>query len=192
MSHGPLKLAFLGSGAGTNFQAVIDAVASGRLSAQIVCAISDNPSSRFLERAREANIPEHFVDPGPDSRKFPEAAQQAVYDLLTASHADVVVLAGFMRLLKDPTLSAFEGRIINIHPSLLPKYPGATAIQDAMAAGETETGATIHQVTAALDAGPIISQQVVPISPDDTLQTLRAKINAVEQEMIVDVLKNWR
>jgi formyltetrahydrofolate-dependent phosphoribosylglycinamide formyltransferase len=191
MSDPLLKLAFLGSGAGTNFQAVIDAVAEGRLAADIVCAISDNAESKFLERARTAGIPEHYVDPGADPKRFPATAQQEVYDLLTAANPDVIVLAGFMRLLKDPVISAFSGRIINIHPSLLPKYPGATAIADALAAGESETGATIHHVTADLDAGPVIAQERVAIAPDETLATLRAKINAVEQVMIVDVLKSW-
>jgi formyltetrahydrofolate-dependent phosphoribosylglycinamide formyltransferase len=131
------------------------------------------------------------VDPGADPKRFPATAQQEVYDLLTAANPDVIVLAGFMRLLKDPVISAFSGRIINIHPSLLPKYPGATAIADALAAGESETGATIHHVTADLDAGPVIAQERVAIAPDETLATLRAKINAVEQVMIVDVLKSW-
>jgi formyltetrahydrofolate-dependent phosphoribosylglycinamide formyltransferase len=186
-----LKLAFLGSGQGTNFQAVIDAVATGKLEAEIVAAISDRADSGFLQRARAAAIPSHHVDPGRYANRFSAEAQQQVDQILTQSDAELVILAGFMRVIKEPVLSHFAGRIVNLHPSLLPKHKGAHAIRRALEAGDTDAGATIHHVTAELDGGDIIAQAKVPILPGDTESSLSQRIQAEEHVMLVKMIADW-
>lgn len=187
-----LRIAVLGSGEGSNLRAVIAAVQNSALSAEIVAALSDVAESHFLKLAREAGLPALFVDPGSNPRKLDEAAQKEIFEHLERARVDVVVLAGFMRILKDPVISAYAGRIVNVHPSLLPKHKGANAPQLAIDAGDVETGCTVHLVTTEIDAGSILAQARVPVLAGDTAETLHARIKIEEHKLLPQVLNEWR
>ncbi len=191
-SSGPLRIGVLGSGVGSNFQAILDAIKAGRLQAEVACVISDNARSGVMQAARAAGIPAFFVDAGADPRRFPDSAQKEVGEHLQRAGVEVVVLAGFMRLLKDPVLQPFDGRIVNVHPSLLPKYKGSKAVRDALASGDKETGTTVHLVNAEVDSGRILAQAAVPILPGDTEETLHARIKQEEHKLLPQVLARWR
>lgn len=188
----PLRLGVLGSGAGSNLRALIKSIQDQELDAQIVAAISDHADSGFLKIARAEALPAHQVDAGRDPRRFDESAQKMVLQLLQEAGADVVVLTGFMRILKEPLLSAFRDRIVNVHPSLLPAYKGATAVQDVLDEGEIETGCTVHLVNAEIDAGKILAQVRVPILIGDDAQKLHARIKEQEHLLLPKVLAEWR
>ncbi len=177
------RLAVLGSGHGSNFDAILDAIASGTLDAEVALVLSDNRDARILTRAREHGITAVHVDPGPDPARLAAPAQKEITDRLRAAGVDLVVLAGFLRRLKEPVLSTFAGKIINVHPSLLPAFPGLKAWEQALAAGATETGCTVHYVDAGLDTGPPIAQATVPILPGDTPDDVRLRINAAERDL---------
>ena len=185
---GTLRLGILGSGEGSTLQAVLDAISTGSLNAEVACAISDEADSAFLRRAQAAGVPAHLVQPGPESRRFSDHAQKEVCEHLQRADVDLVLLAGFMRLVKEPVLSAFSGRLWNLHPSLLPAFKGARAVEQALEAGVSETGSTLHEVTAELDAGPILDQTRVPVEPGDTVQTLTARIKVAEKAMLLRAL----
>ncbi len=187
-----LRIAVLGSGKGSNLLAIIGAVRSGALDAEIACVISDQAESNFLKIATEAGVHAVFVDPGTNPRKLGEAAQKEIFEHLERARVDVVVLAGFMRILKAPVISAYSGRIVNVHPSLLPKHKGANAPQYAIDARETETGCTVHLVTAEIDAGRTLAQASVPILPGDTAETLHNRIKTEEHKLLPKVLNEWR
>ncbi|WP_294223193.1 phosphoribosylglycinamide formyltransferase [Prosthecobacter sp.] len=187
-----LRLAVLGSGEGSNLRAIVSSVQNGQLDADIVAVISDHAGSNFLKLAREAGLPAHFVDPGPNPRKLGEAAQKEIFDHLERARVDVVVLAGFMRILKEPVISAYSGRLVNVHPSLLPKHKGANAPQLAIEAGDAETGCSVHLVTAEIDAGRVLEQARVPVLPGDTPETLHARIKVEEHKLLPRVLSEWR
>lgn len=177
-----LVLGILGSGRGSNYQSITDAIAQGKLDARIGCVIADREDAFILERARLAGHPAHYVDMAPFKTKLDGPAEQRVIDLLKKYNVTVVVLAGFMRLVKKGLLNAFPERVINIHPSLLPSFPGLTAWKQALDAGVKETGCTVHFVDAGMDTGPIILQRRVPVFDHDTPETLHARIQ--EQERI--------
>lgn len=187
----PLRIAVLGSGEGSNLRALIAAIGAGSLRAQIVAAVSDVASSRFLEIARAAGLPAHHLPPGDHPRRFSLEAQQQLVQLLQQARAEVIVLAGFMRILKSPVFEAFAGRIVNVHPSLLPAHKGATAVQDALAAGDVETGCTVHLVTPEIDSGRILAQARVPILPGDDVPTLHARIQEQEHRLLPQVIAAW-
>lgn len=187
-----LRIGVLGSGDGSNFRAILSAITAGRLNADVAVAISDQGSSRFLQTAREAGIPAIHVDGGPNPRRFDEAAQKEVADHLERARVDVVVLVGFMRILKEPTLSLYADRIVNVHPSLLPNHKGANAPQLAIEAGDTETGCTVHLVTAEIDAGKILAQATVPVLPGDTPEVLHLRIKEQEHQLLPQVLAEWK
>jgi formyltetrahydrofolate-dependent phosphoribosylglycinamide formyltransferase len=192
VEEAPLRIAVLGSGEGSNFQAILDAITAGSLKAEIVCVISDSADSGIMLKARSAGVPTLFVDPGPSSKKFPDSAQKELCDHLNRANVDVVVLAGFMRIVKEPTLTAFKDCIINIHPSLLPKFKGSNAVQRAIDEGEFETGTTIHLVTAEVDEGRILAQSTVPIKIGDDEKTVHDRIKAEEHTLLPKVLAEWR
>lgn len=177
-----LSLAVLGSGKGSNFQSIFEAIEEGRLAARIVCVISDVPEAFILNRARRAGLPAEFVDCGPWRTKVEGEAEQRLLERLRAHGADTIALAGFMRMLKRGLISAYPGRIVNIHPSLLPAFPGLRAWQQALEYGVRVTGCTVHFVDEGMDTGPIILQRTVPVLDDDTPDTLHARIQ--EQEHI--------
>ena len=156
---------------------------------EISVVLSDNPEAFILQRAAEAGLSTGLIDCRGFRSKFPEEAQrEAVDDLHDAAKVDLVCLAGFMRLLRAPFLEAFPGRIINIHPSLLPKFPGLEAWAQAVEAGARESGCTVHYVDAGVDSGPIIAQASVPVLPDDTPATLHARIQEQEHRIYPEAI----
>jgi phosphoribosylglycinamide formyltransferase-1 len=181
--HNTFRLGVLGSGKGSNFVAIADAVAAGQIPAQIAIVLSDVEQAGILERARARNLPAQFIPPGKFRTKLDEEAEEAFVIALQNARVNLVVLAGFMRVLKGNFLRAFEGRIVNIHPSLLPSFPGLEAWKQALDYGVKITGCTVHFVDAGVDAGPIISQQTVPVLDDDTPDTVHQRIHAAEHEL---------
>jgi len=177
-----LSIAILGSGKGSNMQSILDAIAAGELEARIVCVISDVADAYILERARQADIPAKYVDCGPSKSRLDGDGEAEVLRLLKESGADYVVLAGFMRIVKAKLLEAYPQRILNIHPSLLPAFPGLHSWKQALENGVKITGCTVHFVDAGTDTGPIILQRAVPVENNDTPATLHARIQ--EQEHI--------
>jgi phosphoribosylglycinamide formyltransferase-1 len=182
MSAKPLRLAVLASGRGSNLQAIIDAIESGEVHAQIVAVISNKKDAVALERARKHGLPEFFVDPKPfagrpDNR---EAYDRALLELLEQRHVELVLLAGYMKIVTAVLVNAFANRMMNIHPSLLPSFPGLEVQKKAIDWGCKLAGCTVHFVTEGVDEGPIILQAAVPILESDTPEGLAARI--LEQE----------
>jgi phosphoribosylglycinamide formyltransferase-1 len=177
------RIGVLGSGKGSNFVAIAEACAAGTIPAEVALVLSDVAEAGILARARERDIPARFLDPGKFRTKLDEEAEWSYVEALRAAGVDLVVLAGFMRVLKDAFLRAFAGRIVNIHPSLLPSFPGLAAWEQALAHGARVTGCTVHFVDAGVDSGPIIGQQTVPVLDDDTAETLHQRIHAAEHEL---------
>lgn len=175
------RLAVLISGRGSNLQAFIDACTSGELDAQIGLVISNNPEAAGLQRAVRAGLTARSIDHRNYSTR--EAFDQALVDELRAHSVDLVVLAGFMRILKGEFLRAFSDRVINIHPSLLPSFPGLEAWRQALEYGVKVTGCTVHFVDQGVDTGAIIAQQTVLVRDDDTAGTLHARVQAAEHEL---------
>ena len=177
------RIGVLGSGTGSNFVAIAEACAAGTVPAQVALVLSDVAEAGILARARERSIPARFLAPGKFRTKLDEEAERSYIEALRAAEVDLVVLAGFMRVLKDAFLQAFAGRIVNIHPSLLPSFPGLEAWKQALAHGVRVTGCTVHFVDAGVDSGPIIGQQTVPVLDDDTTETLHQRIHAAEHAL---------
>ena len=177
------RIGVLGSGKGSNFIAIADAVAAGKIPADIAIVLSDVESAGILAGARERKLPTQFIPPGKFRTKLDEDAERAFVAALQSAQVDLVVLAGFMRVLKGDFLRAFEGRIVNIHPSLLPSFPGLEAWKQALEHGVKVTGCTVHFVDAGVDAGPIIGQQTVPVLDNDTPETLHQRIHAAEHQL---------
>lgn len=173
-----LRLGVLASGRGSNLQSIMDAAAAGRIDAEVAVVISDNKDAFALERARKAGIPAEFVNPGEYSSR--EDYERAVVDLLKRHGVGLVCLAGYMRLVGKVMLEAFPNRIMNIHPALLPSFPGLHGQKQAWEYGVKFSGCTVHFVDEGMDTGPIILQAVVPVLDDDTADTLAARI--LEQE----------
>lgn len=166
------------SGSGTNLQAIIDAVAAGSLAVELVAVLSDKPEAFGLERARRAGIPDIAV--GYNTFAQRADAEHALAARLASLEPDIVVLAGFMRILPASVVEAHTGRMLNIHPSLLPKFRGLHTYRRALEAGETWHGSTVHFVTPELDAGPALIQYRVRIAPDDTEDSLAARVQQGE------------
>ncbi len=175
------RLAILISGRGSNLQAFIDACASGTLAAQISLVISNNPGAAGLQRAAHAGLTTRCIDHRDYSTRE-EFDRELVHEL-HAHAVDLVVLAGFMRILTPVLIEPFIGRLLNIHPSLLPKYPGLHTHQRALDAGDKDAGATVHFVTQQLDGGPPVLQARVPVVPGDTADTLAARVSAQEHSI---------
>ena len=186
-----IRLGVLGSGTGSNFRAVWEAIRSGRVQAEVALVISDVPDAGILRLAAEAGVPTATVcDPTFRTKLSPENEARQVA-LLQEAGVDLVVLAGYMRMIKAPMLEAFPRRIINIHPSLLPKFPGIAAWSQALAAGERVTGCTVHYVDAGMDTGEIIAQAEVPVLADDTEKTLHARIQEAEHRLYPEVIARF-
>jgi len=182
-----LRLAILLSGRGSNFQAIHEAVRSGSLDAEIVCVISNRPEAPGLTRARDYGYAAHSVD----HKSFASrgAHETEVLRILDAAQPKLIVLAGYMRLLSAGFVARWRDRILNIHPSLLPSFPGVDAQAQAIAHGVKVSGCTVHLVDEHLDAGPIVVQRVVPVQDDDTAETLSARILTQEHEAYVEALQ---
>lgn len=185
----PLRLVVLVSGEGTLLQAVLDASADGRLDARVVGVGADRPA-RALDRANAAGI-ETFVEPLAKSADRAEWDQRLA-DQVARFQPDLVVSAGFMKLVGPAFLRRFEGRFINTHPALLPSFPGAHAVRDSLAAGVKLTGCTVFAVDAGIDTGPIIAQVGVPVCPGDDEVSLHERIKVAERRLLVDVIAGWR
>jgi len=177
------RLAILGSGKGSNFVALQQAILAGKLDAAIALVVSDLPGAGILDNARRYGLPTATLPPSAFRTKLSPEGESELVDLLRRHAIDWVVLAGYMRVVKDPLLDAFPNRIINIHPSLLPAFKGLRAWEQALAAGATETGCTVHFVNREIDGGKIIAQQRVPVLPGDTAETLHARIQVAEHEL---------
>jgi phosphoribosylglycinamide formyltransferase-1 len=177
------RLGILGSGKGSNFAAIADACAAGKIPADAAIVLSDVADAGILSHARELKIPAQFILPGKFRTKLDEEAEREFVKVLRAAKVDLIVLAGFMRVLKGDFLRAFEGRIVNVHPSLLPSFPGLEAWKQALDHGVKVTGCTVHFVDAGVDAGPVIGQQTVPVLDNDTAESLHARIHAAEHEL---------
>jgi phosphoribosylglycinamide formyltransferase-1 len=177
------RLGVLGSGKGSNFVAIADAVAAGKISAEVAVVVSDVESAGILTHARDRKIPAQFIPPGKFRTKLDEEAERAFVSALRETKVDLIVLAGFMRVLKGDFLRAFEGRIVNIHPSLLPSFSGLEAWKQALDHGVKVTGCTVHFVDAGVDCGPIIGQQTVPVLDTDTPESLHQRIHTAEHQL---------
>jgi len=181
-----LPIAVLVSGGGTNLQAILDAAALPGYSAEIVVVVSDRPGVGALERAEAAGIPVEVVDW--DAHPNRETFTTAVCDTVAAHGAAALVLAGFMRILSPVAIERYPHSILNTHPALLPAFPGANAIPQALAYGVKLSGVTIHFVDEEVDHGPIIAQETVEVLPDDTEDDLRARIQAIEHRRYPEVI----
>ena len=175
-----LKIGVLGSGSGTNMQSIQDAIDRGELDAKIVCVIADVPDAKILDRARKHGIPADYLDPAPWKTKLEGPAEDRYIEHLRAHGAEVVALAGFMRIVKPKLLAAFPNRVLNIHPALLPAFPGVHSWTQALDYGCKVAGVTVHFVDAGTDSGPIIVQKAVPVLEDDTPESLHARIQVQE------------
>jgi len=184
-----MRVVLLGSGRGSNAEAILNAQQQGRLGrAQVVGLLTDQPGVRMLELGPRFGVPAQFIDPAPFKTKLEGAGEERFIAAIRAAQADLVVLAGFMRVLKPAFLGAFAGRIINLHPSLLPSFPGLDAIGQAFRHGVKVTGCTVHEVNATVDGGRILDQEAVRIEETDTEETLAAKIHAAEHRLLPAVI----
>ena len=191
MPEAKLRVGVLASGRGSNLQAIIDAIEAGKLTARITVVISNKKDAQALERARRHGVTEVFLDPAPykdrpDSR---EAYDLAVLEVLRKHDVELVVLAGYMKIVTRVLIDAYPNRIMNIHPSLLPSFPGLQAQQQALDWGVKVSGCTVHFVTEGVDTGPIIRQAAVPIQENDTAETLEASILMEEHRIYPEAIQ---
>ena len=187
-----LALGILGSGKGSNCRAILERIRAGNLAAEARLVVSDVLDAGILDIAREFGVPNAYLPPGNFRTRLEPVAEAQLVRMLEESGVELVVLAGFMRVLKARMLDAFPRRIINIHPSLLPKYPGVESWRQALAAGEKVTGCTVHYVDAGIDSGEIIAQREVPILPNDTPELLHARIQIAERDLYPEVIGRFR
>src|SRR5881398_750872 len=178
-----LPIGILGSGKGSNCRAILERIRSGHLAAEARVVISDVLDAPILDIAREFSVPNAYLPPGHFRTRLEPQAEEELVQMLRNAGVELVVLAGFMRVLKTPMLDAFPRRIVNIHPSLLPKFPGLEAWKQALVTGESVTGCTVHYVDEKIDHGDIIAQREVPILPNDTPESLHARIQIAEHEL---------
>ena len=184
-----MRVVILGSGRGSNAEAILQSEAAGQLgTARVVQILSDRADAGILTLGARFGVPAFYIDPAPFKTKLEGAGEVRFIAAVQLAKPDLVVLAGFMRVLKPGFLHAFAGKIINLHPSLLPKYPGLDGIGQALRSGDPQTGCTVHGVTAEVDGGPILAQSIVPIEAGDTLETLSARVHAAEHALLPTVI----
>lgn len=188
MNARPLRLGVLGSGKGSNFVAIADAIAAKAIPAEVAVVVSDVPGAGILEHACARGIASTHVEPGRFRTKLDEVAEAAYIRCLKEAGVDLVVLAGFMRILKGEFLREFAGRVVNIHPSLLPSFPGLEAWRQALDYGVKVTGCTVHLVDQGIDTGPILGQRAVPVLDGDSASSLHARIQDAERELYPGVI----
>jgi phosphoribosylglycinamide formyltransferase 1 len=186
-----LGLGILGSGKGSNCRSILEQIKSGSLPAEARVIISDVVDAPILDVAREFSVPNAYLPPGHFRTRLEPQSETELVRILKEAEVELVVLAGFMRVLKSHMLDAFPGRIINIHPSLLPKFPGLDAWTQALTAGETVTGCTVHYVDEQIDHGHVIAQREVPILPGDTPETLHQRIQVAEHALYPEVIRQF-
>jgi len=185
----PFRLGILGSGKGSNMVAIAEACATGQIPAEIAVVLSDVADAGILDRARERKLPAEFIPPGKFRTKLDEEAEQAFVKRLVEAQVDLIVLAGFMRILKGEFLRSFANRVVNIHPSLLPAFPGLEAWKQALDYGVRVTGCTVHFVDQGIDSGPILAQETVPVLAEDTPATLHERIQQAERRLYPQVVR---
>lgn len=183
----PLKIAILASGEGTNAQAIIDKAREGVLDAEIRLILSNRPGAGVLKRAEIAGVPLRVLD----HREFPDRMSYdlALVEILRESKCEIIVLAGYMRILSKAFLDAFEGHVINIHPALLPSFPGTHGAEDALGYGVKISGASVHFVEENMDSGPLIIQAAVPVNTSEDVQCLRERIHRLEHRIYPQALQ---
>lgn len=186
-----LPIGILGSGKGSNCRAILERIRSGDLAAEARVVISDVVHAPILDIAREFSVANAYLPPGQLRTRLEPEVENELVNMLSEARVEIVVLAGFMRVLHAPMLKAFPRRIINIHPSLLPKFPGLEAWKQALAAGEGVSGCTVHYVDEKIDHGEIIAQREVRILPDDTAESLHARIQIAERELYPAVIAEF-
>lgn len=184
----PLRLGVLGSGKGSNFQAIAEAIDRGELAASVEVVLADVETAGILDLARARGIRAEYVAPGKFRTRMEPQNEARLVEILRENRVDIVVLAGFMRMIKAQLLDAFPRRIVNIHPSLLPQFPGLEAWAQAVAAGVSKSGCTVHYVDGGMDTGEVIAQREVTVFPDDTAQSLHARIQEAEHALYPEVL----
>jgi len=184
-----LKVAVFASGNGTNFQALADGARDGRIDAEIRLLICDKPGAPVIGRAEAAGIETYVFRP----RDYPsrEAYEREILAELERRGVELVVLAGYMRIVTPVLVDAYYGRMINVHPSLLPAFPGLNAISQALDYGVKVTGVTVHFVDGGLDSGPVIAQEALAVEPDDTEETLAARIHPIEHRLLLQVVQQF-
>jgi phosphoribosylglycinamide formyltransferase-1 len=186
-----LPLGILGSGKGSNCRAILEQIGSGALPAEARLVVSDVFDAGILDIAREFGVPNVYLPPGNFRTRLEPNVEMELVRLLREAGVELVVLAGFMRLLKEPMLGAYPGRIINIHPSLLPKFPGIESWKQALEAGEKITGCSVHYVDSGIDSGDIVAQRKVPVLPGDTPESLHARIQVAERALYPEVIARF-
>lgn len=186
-----LVLGILGSGKGSNCRAILEQISAGKLPAEARLIVSDVFDAGILDIAREFGVPNLYLPPGKFRTRLEPAVEMELVKLLQDAGVELVVLAGFMRVLKEPILNAFPQRIINLHPSLLPKFPGVEAWKQALEAGEKVTGCSVHYVDAGIDSGEVIAQRKVPVFPGDTPESLHARIQIAERALYPEVIARF-
>jgi phosphoribosylglycinamide formyltransferase-1 len=186
-----LALGILGSGKGSNCRAILEEIRDGKLPAEAALVVSDVFDAGILDIAREFGVPNVYLPPGKFRTRLDPSVEMELVRLLREAGVELVVLAGFMRVLKDPMLAAYPQRIINIHPSLLPKFPGIDAWKQALTAGEKITGCSVHYVDAGIDSGEIIAQRKVAVLPNDTPESLHERIQIAERALYPEVIAQF-
>ncbi len=186
-----LALGILGSGKGSNCRAILEQIHARKIAAEARLIVSDVFDAGILDIGREFGVPNVYLPPGKFRTRLEPVVEMELVKLLREAGIDLVVLAGFMRVLKETMLEAFPRRIINLHPSLLPKYPGVEAWKQALAAEEKITGCTVHYVDAGIDSGEIIAQRKVAILPGDTPESLHQRIQIAERELYPEVIARF-
>ncbi len=184
----PLRIGVLGSGKGSNFASIAAGIEAGTVPAEVRIVISDFPDAGILNLARERGMRAEYLPPGRFKTKLEPEVEQKLARMLTEAGVELVILAGYMRMVKAPLLEAFPGRIVNIHPSLLPAYPGLEAWKQALQDGAPVSGCTVHFVDEGMDTGPTIAQEQVPVLPDDTAETLHRRIQEAEHVLYPAVI----
>ena len=183
-----LPIGILGSGKGSNARAILERIRSGDIAAEPRLVVSDVLEAPILDIAQEFGIPNAYLSPGRFRTRLEPETEEQLVRMLQGAGVELVVLAGFMRVLHEPMLQAFPRRIINIHPSLLPKFPGLEAWKQALAAGERVTGCTVHYVDAKIDHGQILEQRELSILPNDTAESLHCRIQMLEHKLYPEVI----
>ena len=183
-----LKIGVFGSGSGSNMQSIVDEIEAGRLDAEVRVVLADVPDAKILDRAKRHGIPCQYLDCAPWKTKLEGPAEDRCIEILRGAGVDTVVLAGFMRIVKPGLLAAFPNRVLNIHPALLPAFPGVHSWKQALDYGCKVAGVTVHFVDGGTDTGPIIVQKAVPVLEDDTPETLHARIQVEEHKAFPEAL----
>ncbi|MGG1554404.1 phosphoribosylglycinamide formyltransferase [Paenibacillus ferrarius] len=183
----PYRIAVFASGSGSNFQAIVDQVQKGKLDVAIKLLVCDRPKAYVVERAKAAGVPVFTFSPKEFESR--EAYETIILEELRARGIDLIVMAGYMRIITNVLVEPYYGRMINIHPSLLPSFPGVRAIEQAVEYGVKQTGVTVHYVDGGLDSGPIIAQRAVEIHEHETVESLTDRIHAAEHVLLPQVIR---